>query len=256
MVAATLAILGSAFGEGPIAEQVEIGKRAAGRFDQEHWQRQLHIAPTGQRADISTIFGDDRKPIGRWNEGVRKLDVEWVFRLSPELMSRWLGFLSMREGWLDGEIERRWYELRQQLAGRPVFVVVLSSFPKKELFGLDDDTPSDPATLDNLVFRFEQGGRNIGATGIEILRMRAQTRSELDMVPWWQFTRLKPVLGSLFESDFEPPIVQRGDYHRSWWWVTPDVDLADGEVAVKVMDARKTRVATFFTGAKPGTSKG
>lgn len=256
MLAASLAILSWGFSEGPIAEQVELGKKVAGRYDQDHWQRQLHVLPSSKRADISEIFGADRKPIGRWNEGVRKLDVEWVFLLSPELMSRWLGYLSMAEGWIDGEIERRWYSIRQKLDGRPVFVVVLSSFPKKELFGLDSDTPSNPETLDNVVFRFEQKGRNIGGTGYELCRMRAETRSELDRVPWWQNTRLSPELTGTLEPAFDPPIVQRGDYYRSWRWVVPDIELGDGEFAVKAIDARKTRVATFFFAPNPDTSKG
>lgn len=253
-----LAVLGGWFGDEPIADQVEIGKRIAGKFDQDQWERQLNIPPTSaKRTDIVEILGDDRKAIGQWSEGVRKLDVEWVVRLSPELMSRWFGYLSLREAWPEGELERRWGSVRQELGNKPVYILVLSAFPKKELFGLGETVSPTTDEMTNVRIVFEQGGRNIETMSYEIWDQRAETRSELDSVPWWQFTRLKPELTSMFETGYEPPIVQRGDYYRNWRWVVPTTDLAEGDVILKVLSKRKVRFAKFTSSvASSDTSKG
>ncbi len=241
-----LTLLSSSFGEEPIQPQVELGKKLARQYDRDHWQKQLELPPnTGQLASITEVYREDRRVLGTWSEGVRKLDVEWAIRLSPELMSRWLGFMSEREAWGDGEITYRWNSVKQLIGKRPVFLVILSAFPRKEMLGLGDSHAPSTEELDNIRVVFEQDGRRIESSTYEVWRQRAQTRSELDQVPWWQFTRLKSDLTSLFESQYEPPIIQRGDYYRTWSWVTPATDVEEAKLTLKIVSKRKIRETSF-----------
>jgi hypothetical protein len=241
-----LTLLGSAFGEAPNQQQVELGRKLARQYDRDHWQRQLELPPnTGQLASIVEVYRDDRRVLGTWSEGIRKLDVEWAIRLSPELMSRWLGFMSEREAWGDGELDRRWNSVKQQIGDRPVFMVLLSAFPRKERLGLGETFAPSTDEIDNIRVVFEQKGRRIEASAYEVWRQRAETRSELDQVPWWQFTRLKDDLTSMFDKGYEPPIIQRGDYYRTWTWVTPASDVEEATLTLKIVSKRKVRETTF-----------
>lgn len=241
-----LTILGSGFGDAPNQQHVELGRKLALQYDRDHWQRQLDLPPnTGQLASIVEVYREDRLVLGTWSEGFRKLDVEWAIRLSPELMSRWLGFLSEREAWGDGELERRWHSIRQTAGDRPGFMVVLSAFPRKDRLGLGDTFSPNTEELDNIRVVFEQKGRRIEALTYEVFRLRAETRSDLDQVPWWQFTKFKHDLTSMFESAVEPPIIQRGDYYRTWSYVVPASNVEDAALKLKIVSKRKIREATF-----------
>jgi len=237
----------------PIASEVELGRKIALRHDQDDWQRKIGLIPmTAQLAKIEEVYRDDRIVLGTWNEGVRDLDVEWVIRISPELISRWFGFLEARELWPAGELESRWHSFNQQIGKKPVYVVVLSAFPKKTTFGLGDDQKPTLDEIEDVRIVFESGEQRVETSSLEIYRQRAKTRSELDQVPWWTFTRLDRELTERFAIPFEPPIVQRGNYYRIWRWVTPNDELEAGAVTIKIASRRKIRSATFVS---PSLSK-
>ena len=89
-----------------MADQVALGRSMATK------QPLLKLADLFRspepRSSINRIWGEDRQTIGLWSNGYVKVPVEHVVWLSPSLVSRWLGFLSAREYWSDGELESRW----------------------------------------------------------------------------------------------------------------------------------------------------
>ncbi len=246
MVAAFIAACALSFlPDEPLAEQVALGRRIAGQPDQDQWERILKVEPqSAQLVPIDHLYLGDRVPIGMWSDGIRKLEVEWVIRLSPELMSRWLGYLQARELWPDREVAEQWEVLRALYGERELFVVILSAFPRQNL--LDPSASERPRTdeLENIEIKLYSGGQVIPAQAQEFYRQRARTRSELDRVPWWSLIPLRPVLELRFEHPFEPPLIPRGDYSRSWWLVSPSCALGS-QFELKIASRRKIRVAEF-----------
>lgn len=236
----------TAFPSEPITSEVELGRKIGMRHDMDDWEYKIgRIPATAELAKIEEVYRDDRIVLGTWNEGIRDLDVEWAIRLSPPLMSRWCGFLEARELWPTNEINTRWNSITSGLGRKPVYVIVLSAFPKKTTFGLGDDQKPTLDEIEDVKIVFETNGRMVESSSFEIYRQRAKTRSELDQVPWWTFTRLSNDLTQKFEKPFEPPIIQRGNYYRIWRWVTPNDDLGTGPVTIKIASRRKICSATF-----------
>lgn len=255
MIAAITAGIALGWGvNGPNMVEVSRGQKIAAKWDRDHWRRQLELPPeTSQLTDISEVFQEDRVVLGTWSEGWRKLDVEWAILLSPQLISRWLGFLSVREAWPEGELVRRWEWVRQEIGDRPVFIVILSAFPKKELLGLGDTTAPSTDELENIRIVFETHGRVTEAMSYELLTTRAESRSRIDSVPWWQLTRLDGALTFEFEKRFEEPLIPRGDFHRSWRWVVPMDELVCSRTTLKIVSRRKIRSAGFSLVSNSGT---
>lgn len=84
---------------------------------------------------IDRVLMEDRQIVGWWFDGRVKKGVEDVIRLSPAMLSRWLGYLEAREKWPPTEIQARWENLRRHLSGKNAFVVRLAAYPKQDLFG-------------------------------------------------------------------------------------------------------------------------
>lgn len=233
--------------------EYELGRAIARQVDRDHWRRQLNVGgDTSQLAQIGEVFRGDQVAIGQWSEGLRKLDVEWVIRLSPEMISRWFGYLSVREAWPVGESERRWAKMSQEMGIGPVYIVILSAFPKKEMLGFGDSIAPSTEEIENVRIVFDDDGRQVEAVSYELLSTRAKSRSDLDALPWWQFSRLDPYVTMEFEKRYEEPMIPRGDYHRSWRWVVPNGMIWSDRVTVKILSRRKIRSAHFSPVAKPG----
>jgi hypothetical protein len=234
------------FGLEPVWDQVTLGRKISQRWDRDHWRAQLELPPeNSQLADVSEVFREDRKVLGTWSEGIRKLDVEWAVSVSPRLVSRWLGFLAEREAWPTGEVERRWGVIRQMLRDRQTFVVILSAFPHREMLGLGDTKPAKREEMEDFRLVFQAAGQTFESGVTEIAAMRAETRGELDRMPWWQFSPLAGLVGSPFETRFEPPVLERGEYYRRWYWVRPELELPHMDVTLRIASRRKNRLATF-----------
>lgn len=237
---------GAFFPSSILTSEFERGRAIALRRSADDWQRRTNIGPlSGELQTITDILEQDRKAIGTWNQGLRKVDVEFVVRFSPELISRWFGFLSAREGWQKGQEVRLWQEVREQISDRPTFLVVLSTFPSQQMFGSGEEIKNPTDEMLDVVIQFES---EVGITpaDVDLLKTRrAKGRGELDAVRWWEFSPLAEQLRFAFDRPQEDPIIQRGDFHRAWYWVTTNEALGDGPVTLKVLSRRKIRSATF-----------
>ena len=96
---------GPAFPAEPIRSQVVVGAELA------HAAPNLSLSDPVRspepRSGLGRIWKSDRKPVGWWSNGYEKKSVEHVTWLSPELISRWLGFLEAREFWRKDELQIR-----------------------------------------------------------------------------------------------------------------------------------------------------
>ena len=80
---------------GPIPSELQLGMR---------------LAEKNRNPD--SVFLGARQVTGKWFDGSKRQIIEEVIWLSPDFLSRWLGYLSVKEGWNETEIETRWIKLK------------------------------------------------------------------------------------------------------------------------------------------------
>lgn len=196
------------------------------------------------RRSVQSVFRDHRQYVGWWSNGYQQIPIDEVVWLSPELLSRWLGFLAAQEYLGEQEIKDRWGHLSDALGEKRAFVVRLSSFPKMSTYGVGDTERNDPTDLDHVRFVYTSGNTVIEMESFQFAHWQSRDRFELDGFLWWQWLPIAGALQSEFEKSPEEAPLPLGDYHRTWTlaWVE-GVDQEQFEV--RVLSQRKERVARF-----------
>ena len=115
---------------GPIPSELQIGKRIA----------QRNLGP-------DSVFLGARQITGRWFDGSKRQVIEEVIWLSPDFLSRWLGYLSIKEDWDEFEIETRWIKLKARLMNEMAFIVRVSALEKVDPFELGINTDPDSKSI-------------------------------------------------------------------------------------------------------------
>lgn len=131
---------------------------------------------TEKRAPESVFLGA-RQTVGLWFDGSKRKVVEDVTWLSPDFLSRWLGFLSVREGWLDPEIQTRWMKLRARLLNELAFVVHVSALERVDAWESGIDTTPDSRSIQSLRYRFSY--QPFGAGKPTVIEPAVQSEKEL-----------------------------------------------------------------------------
>lgn len=243
MIAAVV-MEGSSFPSEPVAKQVEAGaalaKRSPGASIND-----LRTSPE-TRAAFSNIWGKDRKAVGFWSNGHEKVPVEHVIWISPDLISRWLGYLDQREYWEEGELQSRWASIINALEGKKTFIVTLSAYPKMPFHGIGNYKRPNPEEIDKVRFVYTSGEKSMRMSAVRIADWQSRDRKELDGLAWWHLTEFgRSLIGEFEDPDFNPPL-PLGDYYRSWYLVTVEEQL-DEKFELRVLSRRKERVASFRT---------
>lgn len=234
------------FPPSPILDEVEAGKAFARTVIKTDGERALGLKPgSGRHETLFNLVEPFKKPLGYWSDGGRKLEVEYGIEISPALVSRWLGYLSVRELWDDQELELRWDSIRAKVEGKRFFVVVLSAFPTQPRFGIGEDVPQSDIETKQVIFTLESSMGRTEPNAILFHHRRSKGKGDLEEVPWWTLTPFEAELTSVFQGPYEVPIIQRGDYYRTWWLIWSHTDLGDGDVTMKIASKRKIRVAEF-----------
>jgi hypothetical protein len=228
---------------------------------------------------IERTLLEDRFSLGTWYDGKVKRDVEQAIRLSPSMLSRWLGYLEAREKWGPEAIARRWQQLRGGLEGRLAFVVQISSMPKADLFEPHLRVESFSNDWLDVRFLVTLGGRGLPRAptrepffGWSIFRPKQlESRSEAPALrlepevsliallqgrdrsrvlghPWYvglPFEReLSPEFGAR-GFEYVPPV---GEYKSAWFLVTvplPDNAGAYADLQLWVFSKGKERIADW-----------
>lgn len=230
---------------------------------------------------IDRVLMEDRQIVGWWFDGRVKKGIEDVIRISPEMLSRWLGYLGAREKWPPSEIQTRWEKLRHHLEGKLAFVVRLASYPKQDPFGGLSE-PSKEARDECFQVRFllTTDGRYLpdqvrnpapvsvrlaplpvppeGGPGPQYwqphVRLAAskqgRDRAEVALDDWFRHLEIGKWLQPEFgvapgETGYR---LQIGDNFSALYWLETAAKAEVGEaktLEVRVFSARKERVATF-----------
>lgn len=237
-----LALLVAAFPEAPLADQVALGRKIANA--EPRFSLNDLVRPQIPRATFGKVWGADRQAIGWWSNGYVKLPAEDAVWVSPALVSRWLGFLSAREYWEEGELESRWKTISQAIGDRRLFIVQLTAFPKMPSYGISDYERTTPEEIENVRFVYSSGVKSVRMEAERLAQWQSRDRRDLDNFSWWQRLEFGPALTGEFEkSSFDEPL-PLGDYYRAWYavWVSGAEEPA---FEVRVLSRRKERVAKF-----------
>lgn len=232
--------------DAPLLDEVEAGARIGRTVVQTDLEKRLDLVPgSGRQMGVEHVFEPLTVPMGWWSDGGRKLAVEWGLELSPALLSRWLGYLRERELWEEQELDRRWGRLREMVGSRRFFVVALSAFPTQPRLGLGEERRQGDEETRDVIFTLESSMGRTEPSAVMVHSRRARGKGELEAVPWWQMTPVGPEVTGVFEREYSSPLIERGDYYRTWWLVWSETDLGAGEVTMKVASKRKVRVGVF-----------
>lgn len=183
----------------------------------------------------------------RW-AGFKYEDVEWALWLSPEAVSRWLGFLEARELFGQDEMLRRWRLLREDLDGKLVFVVRLSAFPKAQTLELGDPEDARPDEIQDATFALSSGDRRWPTRSTPLAFWRTQTREELDSYRWWLDLPFGDLLTPAEQWRNPEPRWNLGDWAGAWYLVEaspPPTWFEDEAFTLHVVGPRAERRATY-----------
>ena len=241
---ASLLILSSVsvFPSEPIADQVTRGAKIA--VSMPGASLNDFFASPEPRADFRNVWGEDQAAIGWWSNGHKLVPVEHVLWVSPQLISRWLGFLERREYWDEGELQTRWKQITEQLEGKQTFIVTLSAYPKMPFRGIGDYKRPSTEEIEDVRFVYTSGEKHKSMSAVRIAALQSRERGDFDSYRWWHHVDFSKLLIGEFESTKEEYWLPLGDYHKSWYLVT--VEGADDEkFEVRVLSRRKERIAKF-----------
>ncbi|HWP30612.1 MAG TPA: hypothetical protein VNK96_02660 [Fimbriimonadales bacterium] len=230
------------FDKEPVSEFVAEGKRLA----------------ENKKPAYTTAF-PFQKVLSRWWNGKTYRPIEFVWWFSPEYVSLRLGYLARKEGWKEGEISKRWRQIRQDRKGKLSFIVQLAAAPKVDILSGEKAWETDTKDLENVHFVLIVGKEIFHPTKAEIVHAR-RTREEylLSRFPWHQFAPG----GNLLREETEEPLPSAlpiGEYYLHLFIVefsTKELQKIWNESSNLVLEIRsrgKERTAVFSLRLTIGT---
>lgn len=209
---------------------------------------------------------DDRVVIGRWFDGRTKRDVESAIWVSPSLLSRWLGYLNVREKWSLNEMENRYDAVARRLDGQITIIVQLSAFPKLDPLAVDADRLPGVSGLTDVRFLATYRKDRESATGrdhqnsIRVLgriQPRVTPLASLSAKDWRplvepRWYKLTPLLEPLVPEFDQAPFCLydwvMGDYVTAYYLVeipvTTELENSEG-FSLRIFSKGKERIADF-----------
>ncbi len=171
--------------------------------------------------------------------------VEDVLWLSDEMIRRWLGRLSTRERWSEGELERRLAMLADAMNGQSWFLVSLRAYPKQDVFELGN---SEPARTENLALLEAYMSINDVRMRGEILalgRWRARSAAELSQYKWWLHAPFGGPMAPADELEEVKSPYDFGDYHAAWYLIHFPIKNLTRPFQLRFESPTKTRTAGY-----------
>lgn len=183
--------------------------------------------------------------IGKWFDGQRFQDTEYVFWFNQTNCSRLFGYFAMREQWPIGEIERRWKTLSQELEGRVAFLIHLSAYPKTETLEIIEGAKANTVNLELRSARLSWPGGGIAAAISQIGAWQTRSISTLRSFPWWESVPFGGLLTPAeFRHPFEKPL-PLGDFFGTWYYAEINAipEMWIKPLTITLVSRSKTRTA-------------
>lgn len=199
------------------------------------------------RAHVLETTWPDRVAIGSWSDGVVKRAVEFATPLTPDLWSRWLGFLSGRDALSVDEVRERWSRIAAAQEGERWILVELAAYPKTDLLEGDGAAPAKTEEIVDVDFVVQSGRRAAPVLWRRIAYVRARRRGDAERFAWWRLLPSGHELEPRFEPTATPGATSLGGFHRAYYWLRLPAEVS-GRVDLSVLSAHKTRRALLDLG--------
>lgn len=231
LVAAVFFPLPIAFGAYPLYDQTLKGSALA---DKEH--------------TMDVLYQGDRATLGWWNDGTMARPLEWALWISPNFVSRWLGYLDRRELWTGHELQNRYTEVGKALDGQITLLVQLVAFPKQSTLDFTDEAPSKPEEIEKVRFIVTYADQRIQPDVQNVATYQWRDRSYMKDFRWWLFLPWAgPLTPEWMVGKDEPPY-PIGDWYASWYLIQfPVLPELHGctKFDLRIISPRKERLASF-----------
>ena len=240
------------FPEAPLAGQISAGR-----------------AVYHSGAGIDRTLGADRFTLGTWFDGRIRRAVDTVTWVSPELVSRWIGYMAERDGWSDAVIDRRWSVSRHQLDRNVTFIVRLAAFPRLDPFEFGLDAPPKPESLRGVRFRLEFSpvGTGLGrrepvvasTLGTCAALFEKEEPAGVTGRPFYSLTQFVPLFLDEGEVDKPDDGIRLGDYYGAVYVmsfpITPAMQhTSEFDLTVQLQTKRESAHFRLFESPWPATS--
>lgn len=236
------------FAETPVAAMVAEGRAKARVGKPRDPLTKIIRGPV--QSEITSILGQESKTIGTWTNGSSKQSVEHATWISPELVSRWLGFNEAREFWDQDVLPTKWQMVRHKMSGKLNFVVELSAFPKLPFQGTGEYQKPRFDSYDNVRFVLTSDGRFWNMNARQIRQIQGRKQADVDHWPWWLDTPISACLATEHDTPPDPPL-PFGDFNRTYYWVDLPIPAEIGETfELRVLSKGKERVAKYSLRAR------
>jgi hypothetical protein len=201
---------------------------------------------------IDRVIQNDRYAVGRWSRGYIPRDAEDVIWLSPEMLTRWLGYLRANEGLGSKELKTRWGLLSDEMNGHLWFVIRLAALDKQDPLEFGADAQADTTDLSPVMIRIQAKG--LDGKPLELPQAKVKVLAKLQSSdpgaviapPWFlfdpKFSPLKPAI--------PPDAPENGLGTNEGVCLLAETDLPPNllfarELDVRIVSKRKIRIAKF-----------
>jgi hypothetical protein len=145
---------------------------------------------------------EDHRVAARWFDGRIRRPSDTITWVSPDLASRWFGYLAANDGWTDAALDRRWAAARESLQGSLTFIVRLSAMPKVDPLEFGTGSLARESELDNVKFEVNWSQAEDGKLAIwhptSFKAVKSASIQKYDWAPilnrqFFELTRLAPL---------------------------------------------------------------
>jgi hypothetical protein len=208
------------------------------------------IARSGKGVD--RLLLEDRQVVGKWARTYLPHDAEDVIWISPDLVSRWLGYLQESENLTEPEVSARWAALAKTEGKTLWFIVRLAALDKQDPLDMGMEEAAQTNDLDPVVVRAtltDISGHRIALRDLHtklIATFRSSDADELIGLPWYIYSDVfKPLLPAIPPSPLDSDLGSNEARLLLVQADVPDATIAAREVEIRVLSRRKTRIAHF-----------
>lgn len=190
-----------------------------------------------------------QRTIGYRNAGPFRQSMEFAWWFSPGYVASRMGYLSRREYWPEGELERRWNLIASAMREKLVFLVQLGASPQLDLLTGDQSGRARLDDLDPVRFVLKTADQvHEPEAAALVWKQRSRQFGVFTGFPWYQFAPGAEFLIGEFESTVDAKAVAFGDHHLALYRVefsTQKLNRNSETMELVVISKNKERVAKF-----------
>jgi hypothetical protein len=201
-----------------------------------------------QAGSLEDLYEKECIAMSTWFSGHDYRKIDTILWLSPELLSRWLGYLSCKEDLDETEISKRWSIISHALDGKYSFIVQLAIYPTMPFYDLTPYKKAKAFYLDNVSFNFVANKTHLKTESKKLDAWKTKYPVDFRQFRWWLYLPFGKALTPRALSTQNAPEFPLGDYHTHWYLVSTQIHPETPSIPyfeLHIQTGNKTRIAGF-----------